>query len=570
MIRSTGVAAPGEEIFPVERLQAGMRGTTRTVLQGTRIEELQTEILGVQKNALGPGRDLIIGRLIDPRTEKTGAVHGMSGSPLYIDGKLAGALSRRIANFEKDGHCGFTPASDMFDVERRRNSEPVVPWESGRWISRMDFQSMGFHPPSQSFGQLLGVPFPIPGWGADAERILGPLFASIPGFVPVDAPTGSAVTGKKLPLEGGSPLSVVLVDGDLSIAGTGTLTWTDGKRFMAFGHAMMGLGPTSLPVAPADIITTIPSYYMPHKLANAGAVSGTMSQDRLSAISGTLGESPAMVPYRIVRSHNGEPRPALTGRMAKHALLTPMLVAVLMRNCLVDQQDISEDFTLRISGRVALKGLESVPLDGLYSGTAAERTTALFDQIFPLVQLSRAFPKLVEIEGLELSIQSYEKDSTWEVMEVRPDRVRVRAGESIRLVTRLKNPSGKENLVEQTLRIPEEVREGTVELRVSGGTDLRQESVQDRMPARPENPAALIRAMDVSFASDRLYAQINLSQPGASTAGYVQAGLPGSIARQQAAVSPTTRPFRRTVAQDIRPMKGVVSGSAQISIKVIP
>lgn len=564
------MAAPGVDVFPVERLQAGMRGTTRTVLQGTRIEELQTEILGVQKNALGPGRDLIIGRLIDPRTEKTGAVHGMSGSPLYIEGKLAGALSRRIANFEKDGHCGFTPASDMFDVERRRNSETVVPWESGRWISRTDFQSMGFQPASQSFGRLLGVPFPVPGWGADAERILGPLLASIPGFVPVDAPTGSAVTGKKLALEGGSPLSVVLVDGDLSIAGTGTLTWTDGKRFMAFGHAMMGLGPTSLPVAPAEIITTIPSYYMPHKLANAGAVSGTMSQDRLSAISGTLGESPAMVPYRIVRSHNGEPRPALTGRMARHALLTPMLVTVLMRNCLVDQQDISEDFTLRISGRVALKGLESVPLDGLYSGTAAERTVALFDQIFPLVQLSRAFPKLVEIEGLELSIQSYEKDSTWEVMEVRPDRGRVRAGESIRLVTRLKNPSGKEHLVEQTLQIPEEVREGTVELRVSGGADLRQESVQDRMPARPENPATLIRAMDVSFASDRLYAQLNLSQPGASTAGYVQSGLPGSIARQQAAASSTTRPFRRTVAQNIQPMKGVVSGSAQISIKVIP
>jgi hypothetical protein len=557
-------------VFPLERLEPGMQGITRTVLQGTKIEDIKTEILGVQKSALGPGRDLIIGRLIDPRTEKTGAVHGMSGSPLYIEGKLVGALSRRISIFEKDGHCGFTPASDMFDVERRKGTEAPVPWESGRWLSRSDWKDMGFASAFPAFGQLLAIPVPVRGWGGETARILGPIFDAIPGFVPVASSSGGGGTGKKLPLENGSPLAVLLADGDLSIAGTGTLTWTDGKRFMAFGHPMMGLGTTRLPVAGAEIITTIPSYYMPHKLANAGGPVGTMTQDRLSAISGTFLDPPAMVPYQIKRKHNDEPRPDLSGGMAAHPLLTPMLVALLMRNCLMDEQDVSEDFTLRISGSVRLKGLPPMVLDGLYSGPDGQRMEALFEQIFPLIQLSRAFPKQVEITGLELNMASFEKESTWTIMEAKPDRTRVKPGERVRLLVRLKNPSGKEQWVEPSLVVPEEVRGGALEIRVSGGGDLRQEMVNDRMPSRPENPGALLRAMDVAFSSDRLYVQMNLSQPGTSADGFVQTGLPASIARQQGAVASGVRPLRQTVAQVSQPMKGVVSGFSQTTLKVIP
>ncbi|MDX6765536.1 MAG: SpoIVB peptidase S55 domain-containing protein [Candidatus Methylacidiphilales bacterium] len=562
-------AAPLPQIYPVEDLRPGQRGITRTVLQGTQIEEIQTEILGVQKAALGAGHDLIIGRLIDPRTEKTGAVHGMSGSPLYIDGKLVGALSRRITLFEKDGHCGFTPAADMFDVERRSSSTAPEPWQGGWWtLLAAPFTGSG----CGSAGQWLSVPLPVPGWGPAMEQAFKPFFENIPGFLPVAAAAGRADSSSRLPLplKDGSPLAVVLVDGDFSMAGTGTLTWTDGHRFMAFGHPMMGLGSAALPVAPAEIITTIPSYFMPHKLSNAGSVSGTLTQDRLSAISGTLDRAPAMAPYRIKRTHNGEPRPDLKGRLALHPRLSPMLVAMLMARTLNDEQDTSEYVTVRLHGSIQLQGLPALVLDGVYSGDDSERMRAVMDQALPLLRLCRDFPRQVAIEGLELSVESFEKDATWQIDDLRPSATTVRPGESIRLLTRLRSPAGVERWVEQVLALPEEVREGTVEVRVLAGSELRQERLNDRDLGRMDQPRDFLRALDVSADADRLYAQVNLLGPAVATGGFLQAGLPGSIARQQAGTPDPVRSTRRTVAEVSAPQQGVVAGSRQFTLRIIP
>ncbi|HEY8965958.1 MAG TPA: sporulation protein SpoOM, partial [Candidatus Methylacidiphilales bacterium] len=290
------LAAPAQvptptRLIPTSEIKPGMHGVSYTVLQGSEIVPLDTEILGVAENALGPGYDLIIGKLVDPKSALVEAVHGMSGSPLYIDGRLAGALSRRLTQFEKDGHCGFTPIADMLRVEG--------PDGKGTFASRAA-KGEASEPPFSVEGLLrgqiagavaspgfaaLGVPLSVTGLSAELTgKVLKSFGMEASGWIPVSGGSRSEARLAKAELQPGSPVSAVLMTGDLAAAGTGTLTWRDGDRVLAFGHPMLGVGRSAWGLAPAEIITTIPSYLYPHKLANTGPVVGTIVQDRLSAV----------------------------------------------------------------------------------------------------------------------------------------------------------------------------------------------------------------------------------------------------------------------------------------------
>jgi hypothetical protein len=554
----------GQEIFPLEHIRPGMRGVSLTVLQGTKVEAIETEILGVQRGALGSGRDMIIGRLVDPRTATSGAVHGMSGSPLMIEGKLAGALSRRLMIFEKDGHCGFTPAADMFDVERRKpGTGPTSgPWQGGQWVSRDQWKAWGLHPRAETSTGMLGIPVALPSWDEATAHLFAPLLRDLPGLVPVAGRASSGGVASALPLEPGNALAVVLMDGDISIAGTGTLTWTDGKRFMGFGHPMLGIGETNLPVAPAEIITIVPSYLMPFKLSNPGPVRGAMIQDRLSAISGTFNAEAPTGRYHLRRTHQGEKRPDLTGRFAQNELVTPFLIAMALRSVLIDEQDFSWDTTLRIRGQVGLRGLPPMQIDGIYSGDFGARMQALFDQIFPLLQLARAFPKQVVIESLEARVDTHESASVWELFEVLPQTRAARPGEGIAVRIGVRNLQGQERWVEGRVDVPEEVRSGTINLRAASGDLLSREAMMDSWFGTASGPEAVLRARK-AFAFDRIHLQLTTQAPGRAHEGWRQPALPGSVARNAPG-----RNFRHTFAETSLPMNGVVRGYAETSLKV--
>ncbi|MDR1146932.1 MAG: sporulation protein SpoOM, partial [Verrucomicrobiales bacterium] len=362
-------------ILPVSELTPGMRGKTLTVMQGTEIVELETEILGVWKNALAPGKDLIVARLVDEKTKLTGAVHGMSGSPLYIDGKLVGALSRRLGMFEKDGHCGFTPIEDMLDVGKRMAADDDLkpfPWSAG--------QDGTLTPQVKPAGDYLALPLSISGWNERLRELLEPLFPADGLFVPLAGGGAAAGAVEGAPIAPGSPLAVVLMSGDIDVAGTGTVTAVDDDEVLAFGHPMLGVGAVEFPFARAEIISTLPSYYYPHKISNTGQLAGTLKQDRLSAVAGNLGKLPALAAYEIQRKHNGERRPTWRGQMVKDYRLAPMLVLILAAVALDGGQDYSYHATLRLKGEIVFEGLPPVKLDGIYSG---RRYQALFDIVEP-------------------------------------------------------------------------------------------------------------------------------------------------------------------------------------------
>lgn len=285
-------------------VRAGQRGEVWTVFQGTKPEPFTVEVTGVVRNAVGPGRSLILCRLTDPRVQNMGAVAGMSGSPLYIDGKFAGALSYQVQEFETVRYAGFTPAADMEEVAGRVGEQ--APADS----SQAGAQAAA---PDAAFQTMRPV-FALGGVSPRTAEIMGPQFDSLGiGVVSMggsrqgSSPEPSLPADAALPgLRPGDAVSVALTTGDITIAGTGTVSRVDGNRIVAFGHPMLGLGDVRYPMCAADVVAILPSNLRSFKVANVGPVIGCISQDRLSAVSGLLGPGPQMIDVDVRSTRPGE------------------------------------------------------------------------------------------------------------------------------------------------------------------------------------------------------------------------------------------------------------------------
>lgn len=520
----TAIAA--DEVFHVSEIKPGLHGKTRTVMQGTKIIELDTEILGVQKDGIAPGRDLIIGKLVDVQTALTGAVHGMSGSPLYIGEKLVGALSRRIGVFEKDGHCGFTPIEDMLDVANRPAS---VEEKANVALSPMRFGPM-FAKAGSTPSSLFSIPMTITGWREEWKPLFEKLFGYNTSWLPVAGGGGGVEKeASAYPLEPGSPLAAVMISGDVTVAGTGTLTWMNGNRIAGFGHPMNGLGDVNVPFASAEIITVVPSYLMPYKLSNTGRMAGTMQQDRLSAVAGVLGPLPRMASYEIHRTHGKETRPTWRGSFVPDPNMAPGLITMLFLSALNDGQDASENFTVTLSGQVQFKDLPPLNIYAVYSGTQAQRLDAITEQVTLLNQLYEVFPRQLNVESLSLDIKTLEEASVWKLQNVLPSQKTWRPGETVKLSLTLRNLKGEEREVVQEIKLPEEIKEGCVMLRVSSGREMIQREFEKINTEGNPKPKEVIDVINRNYSREALYLQVVTDTQGYAVYSKEQMLLPLSV-----------------------------------------
>ena len=415
------------EILPVDQLRPGMVGLTYTVLRGNKIVPLQTEIVGVARNSQGPGLDLIIGRLIDPQTQLSGAVHGMSGSPLYVNGKLVGALSERIASFEKDGQCGFTPIADMLKVEHlvRPTGEHAGP-DVTPFVHFTALLPRGADAISAMATSAFTTPIAVCGVQSDIftkwlERCgLGSSMVAVPGGGAID-PTDTATIQAVDDIRPGSPLAAVFMSGDICVTGTGTCTWRNGERVLGFGHPMFGFGASELPMAGAQVVTTVPSFESPYKLTNTGPIIGTIFQDRVSAIAGTLGTTPPLATYLIERTHEGDRLPDLKGTFAPHPLLTPMLIGTAMESALSHSLEKSRSLSVHMTGELTFANHPPLKLDGIFSGEDNTLPDLLGDTLEPLEKLFGQTDERIVAQSLHVSFDTKERMQNWSVESVHTD-----------------------------------------------------------------------------------------------------------------------------------------------------
>jgi hypothetical protein len=570
--------------FPVEDLKPGMIGFTYTVMKGTEIVPVRTEILGVARDGLGPGLDMIIGKLVDPKTELTGAVHGMSGSPLYIGGKLVGALSRRIASFEKDGHCGFTPIRDMLSVDEKLRQPP--PASAGKGtplptdaIPRSPLAALlSPLPPDYRLApgfafraDPLAVPLSMRGLSTAAWSRLAARFGIDSTYLmPVQAGSGSSASSDLGPeaLQPGAPAAAVMITGDIALGGTGTLTWRDGDRILAFGHPMLGLGPDKIALGTAEIITTVPSYMRPFKMANDGAVVGTVTQDRFSAIGGIVGPKPRMASYRITRTHEGAKRPSVEGTFLPHEQLTPLFVSAIMASSLADTDDVSRVFSVRLKGELHIAGHPPLLLNGLYAGDSF--FSVIEDNLTPLLDLFRQRFEKLEAESLALDIATTERADQWKVESVRTDLKEVDPGASIRVHVEL-----LEELKGRTWRtfdvtLPENLRQGKVTLRIAAAQNLNELEIQRHVPSA-RTVDEIIESFNRRRLQDRVYLQVVTPAIGEIVADQELPALPGTVAevmRGGNRSNPPQRLHEQVWIETSMDVPGVVSGQREIEIGI--
>ena len=387
-------------IFPLKDVRPGMQATAWTVFQGTEPEAMPIEIIGVWKKGNGPN-DVILGKMLG-KAKETGVAAGMSGSPVYIDGKLLGAVALRISVFSPDAICGITPIESMLEINDLDSSRPSDAKAPGAAPAQRAASAQ--HPAAEMPNDLLArlvaagasgsglgraplmtpieTPLVFSGFNAATLRAFDPMLTQMGitavqgGGASAGSISGKPAAGWEKSLNPGDSVAGILVSGDLSITGTGTVTYNDGKRVLAFGHPFMSLGPVEIPMAKSEVVWTLASSYQPTKLPNTTDVVGALHQDRFSGIMGELGDEAPTVPVHVkVRSLD------TAGRLVKekdlnfgifvHQKWTPYLMMLTLANTLQQINEYADEVTYRMSGNVEVAGAGSFKLSTTLAGSEA-------------------------------------------------------------------------------------------------------------------------------------------------------------------------------------------------------
>jgi hypothetical protein len=367
------------EIFKSADLRPGMKATAWTVFSGTEPEPVPIEILGLWKNAWGPRQDVILAKM-GGKAVRTNVAGGMSGSPVYIDGKLVGAVALRLSVFSPDAICGITPAELMLEINDLDQSRPAEARTPDKAATRAAVTvpgellaqavAAGAAPNLARQSPLMApieTPLVFSGFHENVLREFGPLFDQL-GITAVQGggATSATYTAKPAPgwqtsLRPGEPVAGVLVSGDMSVTGLGTVTYNDGKRVLAFGHPFFNLGPVDMPMSKGEVIMTLASQYQPNKFANATDIVGALHQDRHSGIMGVLGQQSEMIPVSVdVRSYADNNTVRSQKNFHFNVFVqqkwTPYLMMLTLFNSISGLNEYRDEATYRLSGEVQLNG----------------------------------------------------------------------------------------------------------------------------------------------------------------------------------------------------------------------
>ena len=351
------------ETIPVSEIHAGMKGVAYTVFQGTKPESMGVEVLGILKNANGPKGDIILVRLSGEKAEYTGVVAGMSGSPVYLNGKLAGALAFRIGEFSKEPIAGVTPIAEMLEINAMDRSPGSSTRNAGAAV-QIPTQTSGPGAGSSAardyanYLKPIEAPLVFSGFSQETLQRFGPQFAK-EGIVPVMGVGSVSESKQPEPLEPGSAISAILVRGDMDIAATCTVTYMDAQHLLACGHPLLQFGMVDLPMTKAEVLATLPSPLNAFKIVNATEPVGAFVQDRHTGIMGEFGKQPEMIPVTL-NIHSGAASKQFHYEVLNNANLSPVAMMATVFNALHGVNEYGEDTTYRMNGRISVNGYPDV------------------------------------------------------------------------------------------------------------------------------------------------------------------------------------------------------------------
>ena len=539
-----------DEFFRVEDLRPGMKGICKTTFQGTEPEDFNVEILGVLRNTGSPGADAVLARFSGGSLEKTGIFAGMSGSPVYLDGKLLGAVAFSYS-FAKEAIGGITPIERMVaDVERPGAGafpSGIIYEINSLWDYRLPLPSSGIKATefpeftlsgsrlSEGGRRLLPISMPVSLGGFDPRAIstFSPMFSNAGMMLLEGAAMGAAsdVTAgtNALPFKPGGNIVVSLVQGDLNVSAGGTVTLVDGDRLYAFGHDLMSLGFTELPMRRASAITVVPNLQTSFRVFEAGPVMGTIRQDRSSGIFGIIGERPRMTPLQVRLTTSRGTQRTFNYEIARDALLTAPLVNLTVYNTILASERAQGFLTLRVNGRVRVKGQSDVEISGRFSSEFAAASGASMAVALPVNYLTAGGYENLDIEGIDVDITVTERDQLAMLDSIRLDRTEVRAGETVEVNVFCVQANGTGIQRSYRIRIPENTPPGSLSLVVADGALLTTVDDAETGHLIPRDLSQLISLLNNSRKNDRMYIRLLRREKGAIVGGEGLPGLPPSI-----------------------------------------
>jgi hypothetical protein len=519
-------------IFPLSQVHKGLTGTAWTVFEGTVPEPMDVEILGVLKGSRGPHRDLILARLHGAKPEYTGVVAGMSGSPVYIEGKLAGALSYRIGQFSKEPIAGITPIEQMLEVRDLPDFPPptLAPTAESRAGHPHLLQTESGE--GQSFSAM-ETPLLMSGFSPEAIGVWKQRLAGT-GLDTVSAggASGQAIDEDFGPIVPGSAVSVLLASGDLEIAATCTVTYVDPKQLLACGHPIQQSGDISMPMTSTEVVATLASPLNAFKIVNTGKVIGAFTEDRDAAIRGEFGATARMIPLSISLAEGDKARTIHVGVLNLPSL-TSQVMLVSVYEALLESNLSSAQTSYHVTGEIALKGMAPVPVDewGTPGATMATQLAAALGVAQTFDRLYSNATREVPVERVTLHVEAVPRDMRTELESVRlVSSSIVHAGDTVTVEATLRPWQQPARNLRISFPIPARLEPGTLRLLVGSGQSVDR-TLEGAQPQTQVTSEAAVAARSRSLhAADRVYVSLLLPEPQASMDGKTLDSLPLSMA----------------------------------------
>jgi hypothetical protein len=540
-------AAP---LMGIDEIRPGMSGIGRTVFEGSELAEFKVHILGVLRNVQGPKRDLILARLEGGPLADTGVAQGMSGSPVYVDGRLIGAVSYSIGTFSKEAIAGITPIAEMKDAatlprraggERARIELPITREGLTAALSAAyarlapfarrpaDVESIGLPQASGAqFGVMLrpiATPLVLNGFEPDTVDLITSAFGAA-GFTPAlsggSGAQSAEVRNMKGPLREGDAVGVGLLGGDLELGATGTITHIDGDRVYGFGHPLFNLGPTEFPLTRAYVYKVLPSLMTSFKISALGDVIGTMQQDRATAIAGTLGKGPALIPMTVTLASDRGAGPSSTRtlnyQLVNDQVFTPLLSYVAMVNTLGAYERQFGPATFAVKSRTRIKGHADLVVEDVFAGDN------------PIAGLAAAVGlEPITVDRLDIAIEASETPRSVTIERVWLDEIRPRAGRTVPLKILTRSYRGEEKILTHPIDIPANLS-GPLSVLVTDGRSLNAiEQRELRRSLQPQSVTQMIRVLNDTRRNNRIYVRLLSGTPGAVVNGETLPALPPSV-----------------------------------------
>jgi len=581
------------ETFPLSQIQKGMHGYGLTVFEGTKLEKFDVEILGVLHN-IGPGQDLILAKINSPLVQRAGVIAGMSGSPVFIDGKVIGALAYSW-QFAKEPVAGITPIEEMLKIAQvGKSAGPAVAAATPR-ISASEFltaianqktndlfekmiNSLAAAPASTMSGvKPIAVPLSLSSFSTDTISRFSKYLDAM-GFVAV--PSGSVSNGAISTAPGngsfkpGDAVGAVLLNGDFNVAATGTVTHIEGNRVYAFGHPFLDMGEVSFPMAKSEIVSVMPSLASSFKFANTGEIVGAFEQDRSVGIMGTIGDKADMIPIDLTVEGAG-PAQNYHVNIVRHSLLSPLILAMAADSVVANAQRAAGERTVLLDSEIKLKGFqEPIHLRDGWAGAQARQAIPAYLAVVAGYVMSNEF-RDAEIERVRIVVRHDDQLKIARLVEAAletPTKGRISPGDTVKVRTVLKPYRGEAFVESFDVKIPDNQAPGSAYLLVGSGSLLNQVDFS-LVPPDPRTLEQVIGVLKRLRPSTDLTVGLYSTGEGAVTAGVYLPNLPPSM---RAVVSADTSNGPQSLVRYYagehlaRPLGYIVDGAVKIDLDVKP